>query len=176
MNTAAAPISAAGYAPVTTTALDEARMPPAVRDGSPQVKQAYASAQSFEEMLLQQLSQSMMQTAGLTGEGEGEGESGEESGGSAGGNLYASFLPQTLTEGVMHSGGLGLATQLLDAIDPSAATSLASSAGAAAGGTVVGGTAPAAAGTAPAADAIATAHATPAVSSASLTTTGGLLA
>jgi hypothetical protein len=116
-----APLAATGP-PV----LSEANAPASVRDGSKAVKQAYASAQGFEEMLLQQLSQSLSQSSGLSSEGEagGEGEnSGEEgslgSGGEAGSGMLSSLLPQTLTESVMREGGLGLATQLMSALDPS---------------------------------------------------------
>jgi Rod binding domain-containing protein len=129
----------------TTTALpiaNETRAPAAVRDGSSTVKQAYATAQGFEEMLLQQLSQSLVQSSGLGGEGEsgGEGSSGEEGasvGGEAGGGMLASLLPQTLTEGVMRQGGLGLATQLMDSLDPAAASSAATTAAASTTGAAV---------------------------------------
>ena len=114
---------------------DEAHAPAAVRNGSTAVKQAYASAQGFEEMLMQQLSQSMLQSSGLGGEGGGEGE-GEESsseGGSGGaGGVVTSLLPQALTEGVMREGGLGLASQLMSSLDPAAG---ASATGGSAGGT-----------------------------------------
>jgi hypothetical protein len=120
-----APITAA---PVTTTglpAVDEAHAPASVRNGPASVKQAYASAQGFEEMLLQQLSSSLVQSSGLSGEGESSGEgSGEEGSlegsGEAGGGMLSSLLPQTLTEGVMRAGGLGLSTQLMGSLDPSA--------------------------------------------------------
>jgi hypothetical protein len=131
-------------APLTATAtatglpvVSEANEPAAVRNGSVAVKQAYASAQSFEEMLLQQLSQSLTQSSGLSGEeagegggggggvgGEGSGAEGTSgAGGEAGGGMLSSLLPQTLTEGVMREGGLGLAGQLVGALDPSAAAS-----------------------------------------------------
>jgi Rod binding domain-containing protein len=130
--------------------VDEAHAPAAVRNGSASVKQAYASAQGFEEMLLQQLSSSLVQSSGLSGEGAGSGEgSGEEgsseAGGEAGGGMLSSLLPQTLTEGVMRAGGLGLAGQLLHSLDPSA------SAAAPTGASVSGGaSAPAGAASAPA--------------------------
>jgi hypothetical protein len=108
--------------------VDEARAPASVRNGSAAVKQAYASAQGFEEMLLQQLSCSLVQSGGLSGEGEASGEGAgaegsSEAGGEAGGGLLASLLPQTLTEGVMREGGLGLAGQLLGSLDRSASAS-----------------------------------------------------
>lgn len=121
MNALSAPISAAP----TTNAVTDARLPPAVRNGAPGAKQAYATAQSFEEMLLGQLSQSLMQSAGLAGEGEGE--AGASSDGAGG--MLASLLPQTLTEGVMHAGGLGLAAQLMNTLDPSAREAGAGSGG-----------------------------------------------
>ncbi|HEY2767763.1 MAG TPA: hypothetical protein VGI76_05865 [Solirubrobacteraceae bacterium] len=125
MTTFPAPISTAP----TTTAVADAHLPPAVRDGAPGAKQAYETAQSFEEMLLGQLSQSLMQSSGLAGEGEGEsGEAGASSDGAGG--MLTSLLPQTLTEGVMRAGGLGLAAQLVDVLDPSAR-----GAGAGSGGT-----------------------------------------
>jgi hypothetical protein len=117
--------------------LDEAHAPAAVRNGSASVKQAYASAQGFEEMLLQQLSSSLVQSSGLSGEGESSGESsGEESsseaGGAAGGGMLSSLLPQTLTEGVMRAGGLGLAGQLMHSLDPSASAAVGHTGGASA--------------------------------------------
>jgi Rod binding domain-containing protein len=123
--------------PTTTAALPiaaETRAPASVREGSATVKQAYANAQGFEEMLLQQLSQSLVQSSGLGGESEagGEGSSGEE-GASLGGEssgMLSSLLPQTLTEGVMRQGGLGLATQLMRSLDPAATSSAATSAAA----------------------------------------------
>ncbi|HEV3321990.1 MAG TPA: hypothetical protein VG147_07350 [Solirubrobacteraceae bacterium] len=131
-------------APVTSTAMpvvDEARGVgglESVRNGSASVKQAYASAQGFEEMLLQQLSSSLVQSSGLSGEGEsgeGSGEEGSsEAGGEAGGSMLASLLPQTLTDGVMREGGLGLAGQLMGSLDPSSTMAAAAGASAAASG------------------------------------------
>ncbi len=80
---ALAPLTAARRAGTHSAGLyhvvDEAHAPASVRNGSAAVKQAYASAQGFEEMLLQQLSSSLVQSSGLSGEGEASGEgSGEE--------------------------------------------------------------------------------------------------
>ncbi len=94
--------------------------PAFVRDGSTAVKNAYKEAVGFEEMLVEQVSKAMSQTGGL-GEGGsegGEGGEGEEGGGSM--SLVSSMLPQTLAESLTRGGGLGLATQLTTAIDPSA--------------------------------------------------------
>ena len=123
--TPTAPITAPTMA--GPSVLDEAHAPASVRNGSAAVKQAYASAQGFEEMLLQQLSSSLVQSSGLSGEGEsagdGSGEAGSpEGGGEAGDSMLSSLLPQTLTEGVMREGGLGLAAQLMSSLDRSAST------------------------------------------------------
>jgi hypothetical protein len=105
--------------------VDAALAPASVRTGSAAVKQAYAAAQGFEEMLLAQLSSSLEHSSGLSGEGgEGsEGEAGGEGGEGAaatGGGMLTSLLPQALTEGVMHGGGLGLAPHLMGTLAPSA--------------------------------------------------------
>ncbi len=123
--------------------VDEARAPAAVRDGSSAAKQAYSSAQGFEEMLTAQLSQSMLASSGL-GEGGSESEagSGAEGGASESSGALSSLLPQALTEGVMREGGLGLAGQLMRSLDPSSALPHGSTAaGAGTGGATVGTTA-----------------------------------
>lgn len=120
----APPVTATG-----TSVVDEAHAPASVRNGSASVKQAYASAQGFEEMLLQQLSSSLVQSSGLSGEGESGEEGSSEAGGEAGSSMLSSLLPQTLTEGVMREGGLGLAGQLMGSLDPSASTAAAGRAG-----------------------------------------------
>jgi Rod binding domain-containing protein len=135
-------------APVTSTGLpivDEAHAPAYVRAGSAAVKQDYATAQGFEEMLLQQLSQSLAQSSGLSGESESSGEEGSSEGSGEGGSgMLASLLPQTLTEGVMRDGGLGLATQMMHTLDPSAAGgSLGGALASTGGASAPAGTAPA---------------------------------
>jgi Rod binding domain-containing protein len=111
------PVTATAAEPITT--VSQARVPAAVRNGSSAVKHDYSAAQSFETMLLQQLSQSLAQSSGLGGEGE-EGSEGEGSAGAGSGELLGSLLPQTLAQSVQRAGGLGLAGQLLDALDPAA--------------------------------------------------------
>ncbi len=120
MTPASSPIESSASLPVSSLA--GPGVPASVREDKPGARQAYASAQRFEELLLNQLSQSLMQSSGLTGEGESEnGEAGAGEG-EGGGGMVASLLPQTLTEGVMHAGGLGLAAQLMNAVDPQLGT------------------------------------------------------
>jgi hypothetical protein len=98
--------------PVANQALE----PQWVRDGSDSTKKAYASALSFEQTLVEQLSQTLTATSGLEGEsssGEAESSSEEDAPGSnMGGSQLSSLLPQALSSGVMHAGGLGLAAQM----------------------------------------------------------------
>jgi Rod binding domain-containing protein len=127
---------------------NEALEPASVRNGSPATKKAYTAALDFEEMLVQQLSQSMIATSGLgeSGEGESEAEGASTSGSSSseslpgfsgsGSGQLASLLPQSLTEGVMDQGGLGIAQQLVTQLNPAASTeaSAGGSSGASTGG------------------------------------------
>ncbi len=104
--------------------IGETRVPAAVREGSSAAKQAYATAQGFEEMLLQQLSETLAQSDGLGGEGaggSGEEEAAEGASPAAGGGELQTLMPQALTEGIMRDGGIGLAAQLLNTLDPAAA-------------------------------------------------------
>jgi len=104
--------------------VDQTRAPASVRTGSPAVKQAYATAASFEAMLLQQLSATMVKSTGLEEEGGGEDASAEGSlgaSGAGGAGLLAALAPQALAEGVARGGGLGLATQLTAVLAPSTA-------------------------------------------------------
>lgn len=88
----------AGLPPV-----DRATLPADIRAASPARRDAYAAALGFERLLVQQLTESLASSA--------RGALGGES-------PYASLLPEAMADGVMASGGLGLARQLADAIEP----------------------------------------------------------
>ena len=95
--------------------VNQALEPDWVRHGSASTQKAYETALAFEQTLVEQLSQSLTATSGLEGESSQEGEAGGESGSSSfggGDSQLSSLLPQALTGGVMHAGGLGLAAQL----------------------------------------------------------------
>jgi Rod binding domain-containing protein len=98
-----------------TPPIDQSLLPPDVRSAPPARQQAYTAALGFEQLLVQQLSQSLADSAQGTFDGTGDGGSDGEAGAT---NPYASLLPDALTQGVMNGGGLGLAAQLTDAIDP----------------------------------------------------------
>lgn len=135
------PLDASTAISSTTSGLplvDQALEPASVREGSPARQQAYARALDFESMLVQQLSQSLVATSGLGEESEAGSESstgGEATGassglgsassagfGGAGGGALSSLLPEALSNGVMSQGGLGLATQLMNDLEPVGAT------------------------------------------------------
>jgi Rod binding domain-containing protein len=112
--------------------IDPTFEPAAVRNGSPAVQKAYASALDFESMLVQQLSQSLSETSGLGGEGgsESSGQGGSEGGASDPGSAQlSSLLPQTLTNSVMSHGGLGMARQLMGTLLPDAPAKVGPSGG-----------------------------------------------
>ncbi|HTU80455.1 MAG TPA: hypothetical protein VMF09_17030 [Solirubrobacteraceae bacterium] len=114
--------SAAGLAaasPPTTAAtatslpaVNQALEPASVRHGSAATQKAYASALAFEQTLVEELSQSLAATSGLGGESSEEEGGSEEGGAQAGAGELSSMLPQALSSGVMHAGGLGLAAQM----------------------------------------------------------------
>jgi hypothetical protein len=93
-------------------AVNQALEPEWVRHGSAATQKAYESALSFEQTLVEQLSQTLVASSGLGGESSGEGEAGSEEGGSAGNAQLSSALPQALSAGIMKAGGLGLAAQM----------------------------------------------------------------
>jgi hypothetical protein len=124
---AASPLG--GGLPVVNQALE----PAWVRHGSAATQKAYTSALAFEQTLVEQLSQSLAATGGIDGEGSPEGEGSEEGGGTAGNSQLSSMLPQALSAGVMHAGGLGLAAQLTRDMEAQASHAGSVSAG---GGTV----------------------------------------
>jgi Rod binding domain-containing protein len=105
--------------------INQAAEPASVRSGGPATQKAYTSALDFESMLVQQLSQSLTESSeSVEPESENEGEAANPE--------LSSMLPQALTEGVMHDGGLGLAQQLMPALDPSLSNKLSSTGGIAA--------------------------------------------
>ena len=91
----------AGLPPV-----DQAQLPADVRNAPPARKHAYESGLGFEQMLVQQLTQSLTDS---TRDALG------------GDSPYASLLPDALSQGIMDGGGLGLARQIADAIQPATA-------------------------------------------------------
>jgi Rod binding domain-containing protein len=112
--------------------LNVADVPANIRNGDKAAQQAYAEGLAFESVLVNELTQQMAKTmdgSGLAGASGGAGASGslDGSGGSAGGSsdgllgaagAYSSLIPQALTSSIMSGGGLGLAEQFAEDLDP----------------------------------------------------------
>jgi Rod binding domain-containing protein len=116
--------SAAGLPASGLPVVNQALEPEWVRHGSAATQKAYESALSFEQTLVEQLSQSLAATSGLDGESS-DGEGSSEEGGSstaAGNSQLSSMLPQALTSSVMNAGGLGLAAQMTRSLQGVSAT------------------------------------------------------
>ncbi len=121
MTIAPTSVGSPGGAPVS---IARTGVPPGVLAGTPAARQAYASAEAFEQMLVGELSQSLVQGSGLEGEGGSEAGGGGTNGGEGAGGgdpLLSALVPQALSESVMRGGGLGLAGPLAAALDPAAA-------------------------------------------------------
>ena len=111
--------------------VDAANEPADIRNGNTAAKNAYQEALGFEDILVQQLTQELASTVTSPGDdGSSDDSSGDDSSNSSGGILgsdpstsgFASLIPTALTESIMSSGGLGIAQQLAQAIDPAIGT------------------------------------------------------
>jgi hypothetical protein len=111
------------------TPIEQAREPAAVRNGPAAVQKAYRSALAFEQVLVEQLAKSLAANTSAGGE-ESEGESGAAEAGQ-----LSATLPQALAAGVMNAGGLGMAAQMAQQAQTSAAKPTTAAVAPAAGGT-----------------------------------------
>jgi Rod binding domain-containing protein len=128
---------ASSYDPSLTTAnlppVNSALEPADIRNGNTQAKQAYQEALGFESVLMQQLTQQLASTVSSPSDdssSDGSDGSDDSSDDSSGGILgsdpstsaFASMIPQALTTSLMSNGGVGIAAQLAQAIDPQIGT------------------------------------------------------
>ena len=110
--------------------VDAANEPANIRNGNTAAKNAYQEALGFEDVLVQQLTQELASTVtSPTDDGssdDGSGDSSNSSGGILGSDPstsgFASMIPTALTQSIMSSGGLGIAAQLAQSIDPAVGT------------------------------------------------------
>jgi len=103
--------------------INQANEPAAIRDGDADAKKAYQTGLSFEQLLVNQLTQELASTA-TDSSGDGSSDSSGASGlmgGDAASSAYANMLPQTLTSSIMSGGGTGVAMQIAKSIDPALA-------------------------------------------------------
>jgi Rod binding domain-containing protein len=110
--------------PTIASVVGQAPVPASVHDGSPEARRAYETALDFEKLLVGQLSQELIKSSDLDGEGQTMGGESSEAAvpGQAGDGLLAALVPTALTESLTSQGGLGLAGQLMGALDPAAVT------------------------------------------------------
>jgi len=101
--------------------IDAANEPANIRNGNAAAKNAYQEALGFEDILVQQLTQELSGTVTSPSD-----DSSDSTGGILGSDpstsAFASLIPTALTQSIMSSGGLGIAQQLAQAIDPAIGT------------------------------------------------------
>ena len=122
--------------PLTSTnvpVVDAANEPADIRNGNSAAQKAYQEALGFEDILVQQLTQELASTVTSPADGSdssGSSGSSDSSSDSSGGILgsdpstsaFASLIPTALTQSIMSSGGVGIAQQLAQSIDPAIGT------------------------------------------------------
>jgi Rod binding domain-containing protein len=111
--------------------IDAANEPADIRNGNATAQKAYQEALGFEDILVQQLTQELASTVTSPGDdgssGDGSGDSSSDSSGGILGSdpstsAFASLIPNALTNSIISNGGLGIAGQLAQAIDPAIGT------------------------------------------------------
>ncbi len=117
--------------------LNVADIPANVRNGNNADKQAYTEGLAFENVLVNELSQQLSNTmyggSGPDASSSSDGSDGSDSSGSggllSGAGAYASMILQALTSSIMSGGGLGVAEEFAQELDPSLKAAAAPGAG-----------------------------------------------
>jgi Rod binding domain-containing protein len=91
--------------------IDNALLPADVRNGSAERRKQYDAALAFERQLVGELTKALAATATPA----------DEKTASAATKTYRDMLPGTMADAIMSEGGLGLAMQLDQAMNPEAA-------------------------------------------------------
>ena len=110
--------------------IDAANEPADIQNGNTAAKNAYQEALGLEDILVQQLTQDLASTVTSPSDDGSSDDGSDDSSDSSGGILgsdpstsgYASLIPTALTQSIMSSGGLGIAQQLAQSIDPAIGT------------------------------------------------------
>jgi Rod binding domain-containing protein len=120
----------------TLPPISAANEPADIRNGNSTAQKAYQEALGFEDILVQQLTQELASTVSSPGDDsslgsdDSDSSDGSDSSSSSGGILgsdpstsaFSSLIPTALTQSIMSSGGVGIAQQLAQAIDPAIGT------------------------------------------------------
>jgi hypothetical protein len=126
------PLSLAGLSS-GLSAVNQTDIPANVRKGNARAKSAYAEGLEFEQVLVQQLAKQLTATVSAGDPSDPSSDSSDPAAGGAGDSQstdgllgagspaagYASLIPQALTDSIMSGGGLGVAKEIAQAIDPS---------------------------------------------------------
>jgi Rod binding domain-containing protein len=110
-------------------------IPADIRTGDSAAKQAYGEGLAFEQILVNEMVQTMSSDISDGGDatdssGASLNQTGLLAGDGSSTNVYSGMMTQALSSSLMSTGGLGIASELAQSIDPSIGTT----AGAAAGG------------------------------------------
>lgn len=115
----------------TLPPISAANEPADIRNGNSTAQKAYQEALGFEDILVQQLSQALASTVSSPSDDSSLGSDGSDSSDSSSGGIlgsdpstssFSSLIPTALTQSIMSSGGVGIAQQLAQAIDPAIGT------------------------------------------------------
>jgi Rod binding domain-containing protein len=102
--------------------VDQAQLPADVQKAGPQARQLYATALSFEQMLVEQLTQ-QLDTSNPNGDGSSDGSDsgdGTDDGSSdATSAMYTQMLPSAFAQSITGAGGIGLADELYKSLSTS---------------------------------------------------------
>jgi Rod binding domain-containing protein len=108
------------------SSLNVADIPENIRNGNNTAKQAYSEGLAFENVLVNELTQQLANTMyggsgtdSASSTDSSDGSSSSSSGLLSGAGAYASMIPQALGSSIMSGGGLGIAEQFAQEIDPS---------------------------------------------------------
>lgn len=94
--------------------IDQSLIPAAVRNAGAASVKTYRTALSFEGMLDEQLAQALTDTLQGTDSSDSSGDDGSSP--DAATSLTLQLLPQSLSQGLVSAGGIGLAGQLYQAL------------------------------------------------------------
>ncbi|MGO9902046.1 MAG: hypothetical protein ACLP0J_20715 [Solirubrobacteraceae bacterium] len=130
-------LGSTGLGSTGLTPVSQADLPADIRNGSPAAKQAYTEGLEFAQVLVNELAQQLTATVSDQDSDDGDSSTNASGGGDDGSSdatsplgsdpatsLYSSLIPQALSDSIMSSGGgLGIASEIAAALDPSLGTS-----------------------------------------------------
>jgi hypothetical protein len=104
--------------------INPAKIPAKIQNGDAAAQKAYGEGLAFEQVLVSQFTRQLANAmsssdpSDQSGAGGGSGDSTGLLGGNSSMGPYASLIPQALTSSIMNGGGLGIAEEVAESIDP----------------------------------------------------------